>query len=263
MPETFLGELSQSKLFDLIKPLLMGKRTGTIMIKGNENGEIFLEMGNIVHARTAHSFGEEAFINIMSWETGKSTFAPDVPPREKTIFIPTENLLLNWSYKKKEWGKIRRLVPSPNSIFRISLQSDTEDKSVKGDYWNVLALVDGTRTVLEIAKTLRWDEFKTSKAICQLIQEGLLERGGKKGAPEKKFFEEDFFQMVENELRKILGPVAPFIIDDQLIEFGKTKNYFPQDQALSFVEALSEDIPHDQKRKEFKKAVIEILSLEE
>ena len=95
MPETFLGELSQSKLFDLIKPLLMGKRTGTIMIKGNENGEIFLEMGNIVHARTAHSFGEEAFINIMSWETGKSTFAPDVPPREKTIFIPTENLLLN------------------------------------------------------------------------------------------------------------------------------------------------------------------------
>jgi hypothetical protein len=263
MPETFLGELSQAKLFDLIKPLLVGKKTGILTIKGNENGEIFLEMGNIVHAKAAHSFGEEAFINIMSWETGKTTFEPDVPPREKTIFIPTENLLLNWSYKKKEWGKIRKLVPSPNAIFRISLQSDTEDKNIKGDHWNVLALANGTRTVLEIARMLGWDEFKTSKVICQLIYEGLLERGGKKGAPSKKFLEGDFFQMVENELRKILGPVAPFIIDDQLIEFGKAKNYFPQDQALPFVEALGGDIPNDQKRKEFKKTMIEFLSLEE
>jgi DNA-binding MarR family transcriptional regulator len=219
-------------------------------------------MGNIVHAKTAHSFGEEAFINIMSWQTGKTTFNPDVPPREKTIFIPTENLLLNWSYKKQEWEKIRNLVPSPHAIFRLSLQNDTEDKSVKGDHWNVLALADGNRSVLEIARTLGWDEFKTSKVICQLIQEGLLEKGRGKDAPSKKFLEEDFFQMVQNELRKILGPVAPFIIDDQLIEFGKAKNYFPQNQALSFIEALSEDIPNDQKKKEFKRAMMEFLSLE-
>jgi len=262
MPETFLGELSQTKFFDLIKPLLVGRKTGILTIKGNENGEIFLEMGNIVHAKTVHSFGEEAFINIMSWQAGKTTFDPDVPPREKTIFIPTENLLLHWSYKKQEWEKIRNLVPSPNAIFRISLQSNSEDKTIKGDQWNVLALTNGTRTVLEIARTLGWDEFKTSKVIYQLIQAGLLEKGEERGAPSKKYIGKDFFQMVENELKKIMGPVASFIIEDQLIEFGEAKDFFPQDQALSFVEALSEDIPNEMKRKEFKRAMMEFLSLE-
>src|SRR5574340_851489 len=108
MPETVLGELSQTKFFDLIKPLLGGRKTGILMVKGNENGEIFLEGGNIVHARTAGSLGEEAFLIIMSWQTGQTTFDPDMPLQEKTIFIPTENLLLNWSYRKQEWEKIRK-----------------------------------------------------------------------------------------------------------------------------------------------------------
>ena len=51
MPETILGELSQTKFFDLIKPLLVGRKTGILTVKGNEDGEIFLEMGNIIHAQ--------------------------------------------------------------------------------------------------------------------------------------------------------------------------------------------------------------------
>lgn len=262
MPETFLGELSQAKLFDLMKPLLVGRRTGMLMIKGDENGEIFLEMGNIVHAKTAHCFGEEAFLKIMSWQTGKITFDPDVSPQEKTILMPIETLLLNWSFKKEEWEKIRKFVPSPNTIFRIALQSNSEDKNIKGDQWNVLALANGSRTVLEIAKALGWDEFRTSKVIFQLVQAGLLEKGEERGASNKKYINKDFFQMVENELKKIMGPVAPYIIDDQLIEFGEPKDSFPEDQALSFVEALGEDIPNEAKKKEFKRAMMEFLSLE-
>ena len=133
MPETFLGELSQAKFFDLIKPLLAERKTGILTVKGSENGEIFLEMGNIVHAKTAHSFGEEAFLKIMSWQAGRTIFELNVAPREKTIFIPTETLLLNWSFKKQEWEKIRKLVPSPNAIFHIALQSNSEDKNIQGD----------------------------------------------------------------------------------------------------------------------------------
>ena len=226
MPETLLGDLSQTKFFDLIKPLLVGRKNGTLMIKGDEHGEVSIETGNIVHAKTSHSFGEEAFINIMGWQTGKVVFDPDGSPREKTIFIPTENFLLNWSYKKQEWERIRKLVPSSSTIFRISLQSRSEDKNIKGDQWNVLALANGTRTVLEIARMLGWDEFKTSKVLCQLIQAGLLEKGEEKDKPTPKYIDKNFFQTVENELRKIMGPVAPFIIDDQLTEFGEDQEFF-------------------------------------
>ncbi len=230
-----------------------------LTVQGNENGEIFLEMGNIIHAKTAHSFGEEAALNIMSWQTGKITFDPNASPREKTIFIPTENLLLNWSYKKQEWERIRKLISSPNAVFRISPQSDSEDKNITGDQWNVLAWTNGTRTVLEIAKKLGWDEFKTSKAIYQLVQEGLLEKGEEKGFP--RYIGLDFFQTIENELRKIMGPVAPFIIEDRLEEFGEARNSFPQGQGVPFVEALGEDIPHEEKRKEFRRVMMQLLSL--
>jgi hypothetical protein len=133
--------------------------------------------------------------------------------------------------------------------------------NIKGDQWNVLALANGTKTVLEIARMLGWDEFKTSKVICQLVQAGLLEKGEEKGTLSKKYIDKDFFQMVENELKKVMGPVAPFIIDDQLIEFGETKDAFPEDQALSFVEVLGEAIPNEAKRKEFKRTMMEFLSL--
>lgn len=101
MSETFLGELSQIKFFDLLKPLLVERKSGLLKIEGDENGEIFLETGNIIHAKTANSFGEEAFISMMDWQSGKAAFQPDAPSQEKTIFTPTENLLLNWSYKKR------------------------------------------------------------------------------------------------------------------------------------------------------------------
>ncbi len=261
MPETVLGELSQTKFFDLIKPLLAGGKTGILMIKGNENGEIFLQGGNIVHAKTARSLGEEAFLNIMSWQTGKTTFDPDVPLREKSILIPTENLLLNWSYRKQEWESIRKWVPSPQDIFRLCVQSRPMDVNIKEDQWNVLAMTNGVRTVLEITRALGWDEFKTSKVISQLVQEELLEKVGERGAQSKKNIGKDFFQMAETELKKILGPVASFIIDDHLAEFGETKDSFPQEQALSLVEAFDEDIPNDGKRKEFRKTMMEFLSL--
>ncbi len=261
MPETVLGELSQTKFFDLIKPLLAGRKTGILMIKGNENGEIFLEGGNIVHAKTARSFGEEAFLDIMSWQAGKTTFDPDAPLREKTIFIPTENLLLNWSYKKQEWEKIRKWVPSPHAIFRLCVRNHSVEMNIKGDQWNVLAMTNGTKTVLEIARTLGWDEFKTSKVISQLVQEDMLEKVEGKGSQSKKNVSKDFFQMAETEFKKIMGPVASFILDDHIVEFGETKDSFPQDQALPLVEALSEDIPNGGKKKEFKKAMIEFLSL--
>jgi hypothetical protein len=118
-------------------------------------------------------------------------------------------------------------------------------------------LANGTRTVLEIAAQLEWDEFKTSKIICQLLEEGLLERRGEGGTPSRKRVDNGFFQVIEGELKNIMGPVATFLIDDKLTEFGETKEAFPKDRVLSFVDMLSEEIPNEKKKKEFRKTMME------
>jgi hypothetical protein len=262
MPEIFLGDLSQVKLFDILKPLLMGKKTGKLLFKGKENGEMYLEIGNIVHAKTPNSFGEYAFFAIMGWKMGRITFEPDEPPPERTIPIPSEQLLLNWSSKKIEWERIREMIPSNRAVFCVSTQNNGESKTLSADQWNVLALSNGMRNVSDIARTLNWDEFKVIRAIYQLVQAGLMEQVGEQRPVKKKLVREIFFSMIENELKKVMGAVSPFVLDDKLIEFEEKRDSFPQDKLLSFVEALGEEIPQDEKRIEFKKAVMDFFSLE-
>ncbi len=262
MPEIFLGDLSEVKLFEILKPLLVDKKTGRLSFKGLENGEIYIVKGNIVHAKTPHAFGEYSFFSIMGWKMGKITFDPDEISTERTIPILSEQLLLNWSSKKTEWEKIRELIPSNNSFFRLSLQRNGAEKNISADQWNVLALSDGMKSISEIAKTLNWDELKTMMTVYQLIQAGLLERAeSQKSVRPRKKVGEKFFLTLENELKRMMGPVASLIIEDNLGEFGETKDSFPQDRALSLIESLGEEIPNDLKRREFVKAMTESLSL--
>ena len=64
--------------------------------------------------------------------------------------------------------------------------------NIKADQWKVLALTNGVRTVAEIAGTLKWDEFRTSRIIYQLVQSGLLEKGEEPKFPVKKLVKETF-----------------------------------------------------------------------
>jgi hypothetical protein len=261
MQVIFLGELSSLKLFDLLKTLLVEKKTGVLVIKGKEGGEVYLEAGNIVHAKTGRFSGEEAFLAIMAWRMGKSTFKPDVTSKERTISYSAEDLLLKWSYRKQEWEEIKEVIPSPNAIFRLSLQQNPGEMNIRTDQWNVLALANGVRTVSEIAEAIvGWDEFRTSKMICQLVEAGLLERGEEQRPVRKKKVGENFFPAMEHELKKVMGPVASFIIEDKLTEFGETIHFFPQDQAALFVELLSQEIASDSKKENFMKAMAEILA---
>ena len=262
MPEINLGDLAQNKLFDILKPLFSGKKTGKVTVKAKEGGELYLELGNITHAKANNTAGEYAFFFLMGLKAGKALFEPDEVPSERTISISTEQLLLNWSYRKQEWDKLKEVIPSTKAIFRLSLQKSPENKNINADQWNVLALCNGTKTISEIAESLSWDEFKTSKVIFQLVQLALLEKAEDQNPIRKKPITENFFPMVETELKKVIGPLAPLIINDKLSDLGETKESLGQDQALSFIEKLSEDISNDSKKKGFLRTMTDFLSAE-
>jgi hypothetical protein len=229
------------------------------LVRGKEGGELYLELGAITHAKTNNAVGDYAFLTLMGLKAGKASFEPDAVPLERTISIPTEQLLLDWSFQKEEWDKMREVIPSLNTIFRLSLQTNQKNKNVNAKQWNVLALCNGTKTVSEIAQTLNLDAFKTSKAIFQLVQLGLLEKGEDRKLVKKKLVSENFFLILETELKKVIGPMAAFIINDKLSHLGETKDSLAQDEALSFVEALSEEISQGLKKKEFLRVMTEFL----
>ena len=163
MPEIFLGDLAQVKLFDILSPLFSGKKTGRILVRGKEGGELYLELGNMIYAKTNNAVGDYALFTLMGLKAGKDSFEPDEVPPERTVSISTEQLILNWSSQKEEWDKMREVIPSLNTIFRLSLQKNPENKNVSSEQWNILALCNGSKTVSEIAQALNLDAFKTYK----------------------------------------------------------------------------------------------------
>ena len=54
------------------------------------------------------------------------------------------------------------------------------------------------------------------RAIYQLVQAGLMEQVGEQKPVKKKLVRESFFSVIENELKKVMGAVSPFVIDDKL-----------------------------------------------
>lgn len=260
MTETAFGDLSRVKLFDVLKPLLTEKKTGKIYIKGSEEGEICLDQGDIIHARTSQFIGENAFFTMMGWRSGRVIFEAGVLSDQRSIPISSEQLILNWASRKEEFEKIREVIPSPQVIFRLSPQMDAEEQQINAEQWSVLALCNGTKTVSEIAQSLGWDEYKALKTVYQLFQMKLLEKAEKGASTSRKVVKEEFFSVLDLELKRAVGPVAPFIIDDKLAEFSESRESFPVDRALPFIEALSEEIPNPAKKNEFLKRVMKSLS---
>jgi DNA-binding MarR family transcriptional regulator len=146
------------------------------------------------------------------------------------------------------------------------MQGNAEDRSIHADQWKVLALCNGSKRVSEIADTLRWDIFKTSKIIFQMVQDGLLERTGElleeQKPLQKKNVNGSFFPHIENELKRLMGPIAPIIIDDIVTDIGESKESFPQELVDKLLEAIVAEIPDIAKRAEFHKVINNVLANE-
>jgi len=264
MPNDFIGDLSKTRFFDLVQPLFARKKSGLILVKGNEVGEVYIEGGSIINAKIGSSSGEDAVFAMMEWSSGRVTFDWQAATEEQTVFMPTEQLLMICVDREHEWRKVKELVPSSNVVFQIPVNGAPEDRNISGIQWKILGLCNGSRTVYEIAEGIKWELFETSKAICQMVQNGLLERTTEKGIEKKpkvkRTVNGNFFPIIENELRKIMGPMAPIIIDDKIAEFGESKEAFPEDQLPPFVQAITDEIADKTKRALFNKSMTEFIA---
>lgn len=91
----FMGTISDFQLSDLIQMNCLGRMTTALHIKAEDNeGEIYIGDGNIVHAQCGEKEGEEAMFEMLAWEGGNfSTERGKRTPKE-TIIKGWQSLLL-------------------------------------------------------------------------------------------------------------------------------------------------------------------------
>ena len=72
-----------------------------------------------------------------------------------------------------------------------------------------------------------------------------------------------FFSEVEQELTRLMGPMATFVIGEQVAALGATREAFPLDKADLLVERLATEIGDEDKRAQFQQIALEVLSKQE
>jgi len=260
MSSEFIGDLSETRLFDLVKPLVDGKKSGMVVIEGTELQELYVEGGSIVHVKMGPLVGEEAMAAMMDLDEGRVMFNWRLSPEKQTVRMLTEELMSNWAGWEEEWKKIRReVVGSSNIAFSIVVDSGEKERIIlEKQQWGVLALCNGTRSVSEVAKILGRNVVEVSKTISDMVGMGVLEKAGVVEAPSPRvraMADGEFFATVETELKKVVGPVARVIMNDTLAAFDESRDAFPKERVQAFVHTLSEQIVEEQKRDAFGKAI--------
>lgn len=101
--EGFAGTLKNIQMTDLIQMCCLSMLSMTLRVaKGDREGMIYIQDGEIVHAQCEDMVGEEAFYRIASWEAGHFETLGEMTPPEVTIDSRWESLLMEASRQLDE-----------------------------------------------------------------------------------------------------------------------------------------------------------------
>ena len=91
----------------------------------------------------------------MRWDEGEFDFEamPEVADEDIGLSVSIENVIMEGSRRLEEWTRIKKKIPSMDVVFKMATApgEGTFEISLKPIEWNLLLLVDGTRSVAELA----------------------------------------------------------------------------------------------------------------
>ncbi|SYZ74504.1 conserved hypothetical protein [Candidatus Zixiibacteriota bacterium] len=126
---------------------------------------------------------EELIYSLLNWESGSFKFYENQYPTDEeiTVDISVENAILEGMRRMDEMNRIKEIIPDLNSILIMSPASPERrtDISLQSDEWNLLAMVNGRRTIAEIADLAKVPRIEAVRKLGALKLAGLVRVIGK------------------------------------------------------------------------------------
>ena len=144
-------------------------------------GELLLEMGSVEEADLEQHLRfqiEEAVYDLMGWEEGEFRFEerPETPPENFPVRIKVETVLMEGARRIDEWSRLEDRIPSLEAV--PTLMELPEDSAspidLRPDEWEVVAEIDGTRDIRQIAADLGRSSFDVAKIVFGLVTTGVI-----------------------------------------------------------------------------------------
>lgn len=267
MKQDISGDLANTRCPEIIKILSLGKRTGRLYLtNGAESGNIYFSEGEVVHAQCASLTGIKAIHEIAVWTSGEYRFFVDEPADMQTIIMSVEDVLSETTGHLRQMDKITSLIPSSSAVY--ALESDIRDKEIqiKAIQWKVLSMVDGRRSIADIAQAVGLGVSDTMKIFYTLIRMGLLRDAAQHETHAERrsirLPETEFVMSLKNALIQAVGPIAPFMIIQTAEELQTDLLTDSTDQKAYLIETLSSKIPSEKMSLKFLDAMTDWLKAE-
>ena len=206
-------------------------------------GTVLFEMGLLSREEVAECLKyqiEEIIYNLFGWASGEFIFLEGrLPPADQiTTQINTMNMVMEGTRRMDEWSQIQKLLPGNEVVLRVVADPRIKSSQVSFslDDLQTLLLINGERTILDVAELSTMGEFLTCKAIYNLLTLGLVEEGGKKKFQEPQKEEEEIlleivtklyalsYQIIEKTVAQKLGEGTKKILK---CSWELQKNYYP------------------------------------
>jgi tetratricopeptide (TPR) repeat protein len=147
---------------------------------GKQLGTVLVEHGIVAQQEVVRQLRfqiQEAVYDLIQWKDGYFRFeeAPAPPPSPVNVRVPTESLLMEAARRIDEWSTLETKLPSMDVIPALVGDGEGALLDLHPSEWEILAEIDGTRTMKAISASLGRSEFDVAKIIYGLISTGVVE----------------------------------------------------------------------------------------
>lgn len=144
-------------------------------------GEILVAQG-LVHQRDLHRYVrqqiEEVVFELVGWSEGYFAFEEGKHgdwPTEAESRIPTGVILMEAARRTDEWSRIEKKITHLGLVPRLAPVVDTAAPlDLLPAEWETLAIIDGERSVRDLASVLGRPEFEVARTLFGLATAGII-----------------------------------------------------------------------------------------
>ena len=182
------GTLDTLDLGDVLVLLEMGKKTGALEVESDDgHGVLFLIDGRFVgsgadeadpHPSSLEQFEAElvdACAALLGLESGTFRFldgrTPSEIPRES---LPISPILADAKQAAAQWREVAASIPSLDAPVLLVPELPADEIVLDRRSWRVLALVDGSRSVRDLARDLARNMADVGRTVAELSGRGVV-----------------------------------------------------------------------------------------
>ncbi|MFY0570300.1 response regulator [Archangium lansingense] len=175
----FAGNLADMGVVDLVQTFEIGRKTGTISIKGDRVATIYFKEGRVIDAEMGRLKGENAFYRLLNATEGEFEVQFSALDRPERIEVSTQGLLMEGMRRLDEWGRMLEQLPPLETVFEIDYHQLADRLSEIPDEVNgLLRLFDGKRSLSRVVEDSDFDDLAALGIISKLYFEGLIRELG-------------------------------------------------------------------------------------